>query len=465
MCGAWLQFNVESTVSKEYDFSELNGLSVNSTDNLSVATASSNTILLNNTLKLLVSGDSFYFPNLTFPFIGGINASNLFNVTFIIDGTLFFSDDRQSWPNNNEGRVLDCITFVNITSVTFTSNGIGTLNGHGRNWWDYVYGIVRLSGLGALNNDNRPRLFHIIGSKDIIVEKLLFKNSPYWSFYSENSDGLIVRYSTVDVRRDNKDVHDIYDLTAFNTDGFDVTGKNVYMHDLVIWNQDDCISVKDGSENMLFERITASGLGLVIGSIGQSRVNNITFRNSVLNHSFKGIYLKTRWYDAVSIGETVIISNILYENITINEPEQWAIWIGPAQQEGHNACSLLWPFLNESFLWPSLGECPMSGAQTWVNITLKDITINNPALNEYNSKYYGGVLLGNSSNPMQNVIFDNVVVNSQDPKFSIAKGDGFYICNTNGINGIATGSTNPVPGPLCFKTDHDLNEHKERSEL
>ena len=34
------------------------------------------------------------------------------------------------------------------------------------------------------------------------------------------------------------------DITAFNTDGFDVTGRNVWIHDCVVWNQDDCIAVK-----------------------------------------------------------------------------------------------------------------------------------------------------------------------------------------------------------------------------
>jgi hypothetical protein len=41
---------------------------------------------------------------------------------------------------------------------------------------------------------------------------------------------------------------------------------------------DDSFCVKDGSSNMLFERLTSSGLGLTIGSIGGSTVRNITFR-------------------------------------------------------------------------------------------------------------------------------------------------------------------------------------------
>lgn len=68
-------------------------------------------------------------------------------------------------------------------------------------------------------------LFKITRSKDIIVENLLFKNSPYWTFYSQYSNGLEIRYSQIDVRWDQKDKHDLIDIQAFNTDGFDVTGN------------------------------------------------------------------------------------------------------------------------------------------------------------------------------------------------------------------------------------------------
>jgi len=134
----------------------------------------------------------------------------------------------------------------------------------------------------------------------------------------------------VDARWTNIDRHTLLDLTAFNTDGFDFTGVNVHVHDCNVWNQDDCFAVKDGSENMLIEYVNCSGLGLVIGSIGDSRVNNITFRNAYLHNTVKGIYLKTRWNDKAPIGDAASISNILFENIVMDAPEQFAIWIGPA---------------------------------------------------------------------------------------------------------------------------------------
>jgi len=82
------------------------------------------------------------------------------------------------------------------------------------------------------------------------------------------------------------------------------------------------------SENMLFERIYASGLGLSIGSIGPTPehtcVRNITFRNCTMENTFKGLYIKSKPGNG-----TAEISDILYEDIVINNPSQWAIWIGP----------------------------------------------------------------------------------------------------------------------------------------
>jgi polygalacturonase len=107
-----------------------------------------------------------------------------------------------------------------------------------------------------------------------------------------------VRFTDIVAARDSQPDHDLYDLSAFNTDGFDVTGRNVWIHDCSVWNQDDCIAVKDDasgvSEDMLFERITASGVGLTIGSIGGSTVRNITFRDCYMPNTFKGLYLKFR---------------------------------------------------------------------------------------------------------------------------------------------------------------------------
>lgn len=261
----------------------------------------------------------------------------------------------------------------------------------------------------------------------MVIENILLLNSPYWTLYAENSNNVEIRYVDVSARITDLPGHSLIDLQAFNTDGFDVTGRNVYIHHSNIYNQDDCISVKDDSQHMLFEYISCSGLGLVIGSIGNSIVQNITFRHSVLPKTVKGIYMKSRWYDS-GPSDTSLISNILYENITIIEPQQYAIWIGPAQQTGQ-PCSLLWGL-------DPWSQCSISGCMTWRNILLKDILIINP-------EQTPGVLMGNDTNPMKNVIFDNVNVignNIGDYPWGVD-----YFCEY--INGESTKSS---PKPLCF---------------
>jgi len=191
---------------------------------------------------------------------------------------------------------------------------------------------------------------------------------------------------------------------------------------------------------MLFERITASGLGLTIGSIAAETVRNITFRDCYMFRTYKGIYLKFRALNAPGL-----IEDITYENIVMDSPEQWAIWIGPAQQAdsinfcGAHPCSLCWPRIP----WT---KCNVPELGQYVNITLRNITINNP-------KWSPGVLLGSHKFPMTGVVFEDVVVNNPG---SYPWKDYYYKCEN--VEGIAIGRTWPVPP--CFKAA-DGDQHQD----
>jgi hypothetical protein len=43
-----------------------------------------------------------------------------------------------------------------------------------------------------------------------------------------------VRFSTISAARTDLETHDLIDMTAFNTDGWDVTGRNVWVHDVEV---------------------------------------------------------------------------------------------------------------------------------------------------------------------------------------------------------------------------------------
>lgn len=377
--------------------------------------------ILNETLQSLLPGQTLYIHG-TYHVMGGIVAHGLTNITIDLDGRLIFSKRTRRWPRSSRGRdgrsVLECIHLIEPNNITLTSryplpDGGGVLDGSGAAWWGLPFlGYVR-------NLEDRPRLLRITHGTNILLEHWLLLNSPYWSTLFEYVNGLVVRYVGILARRTSSESHSLLDLSAFNTDGLDVSGRNVLVHDCNIWTQDDIIAVKDGpivdndhhkdfnpnqpmrvSENMLFERINGTGLGLTIGSIGNwSAVRNISFVDCYLPRTYKGIYLK---FNRKSKNAS-LIQDIRFENIVMDEPEQYPIWIGPAQQADSvniceaNPCSLCWPVVPGA-------ECKGERNGTYSRILLKNVSINRP-------KQGAGIIMGSTDNPMQNVVFDGVRVN------------------------------------------------------
>ena len=142
-----------------------------------------------------------------------------------------------------------------------------------------------------------------------------------------------IGHCAIDNRENADDSHDVLNLDAFNTDGFDVAGRDIHIHDCVVWNQDDCFTIQpldstaynsQCTENVLVENVEASGLGLTVGAVHPTRahncVRNVTFRNATMHHTFKGIYVKSgSSSDALASGE---ITNIRYEDILMDTPSQ-----------------------------------------------------------------------------------------------------------------------------------------------
>ena len=45
------------------------------------------------------------------------------------------------------------------------------------------------------------------------------------------------------------------------TDGMDIDGTNIYVHDCQVHNGDECVTMKSGTKNALVERIFCDGTG------------------------------------------------------------------------------------------------------------------------------------------------------------------------------------------------------------
>lgn len=377
-------------------------------DDRSHEIARQNSALLSAALELASERTLLIPPGRTFYLEHGVRGDHLHDIVIQIDGTLHFvRNHHETNDDQTHKRPSPCLTLHRCHNVTLTSsrpNGQrGVIDGGGPEWWGLpVVGYVQIQ-------EHRPVLLQLNLTQHALVEHILLRDAPLYTMSFRDVNHVEVRYMSIVNRRTQKDGHGLLDLTAFNTDGIDVSGHNVYVHDVDIWNQDDCIAVKDNfygesniSSNMVFQRINASGLGLTIGSIGGSTVRNITFRDSYLHKSFKGIYLKFREPNMTYWHTHGLIEDILFENITMEAPQQWAIWIGPAQQSDSvnvckgNPCSLCWP-------WVPFASCRAVDQSKYRNITLRNVTINNP-------KGSPGVILGNENNMIESITFDNVVV-------------------------------------------------------
>jgi len=79
---------------------------------------------------------------------------------------------------------MESITFVNATNVTFTSSGMGTIEGNGAKWWGLPF-------IGYLERaENRPRLFLMHSPKDVLFENILLHNAPYHTWSAYDVEGL-----------------------------------------------------------------------------------------------------------------------------------------------------------------------------------------------------------------------------------------------------------------------------------
>lgn len=92
-------------------------------------------------------------------------------------------------------------------------------------------------------------------------------------------------------------------------DGIDVWSTNIWIHDVMVTNKDECVTVKSPSSNILVENIYCNWSGgCAMGSLGEDvDVSNITYRNVYTWNS-------NQMYMIKSYGGSGTVKNVLLEN-------------------------------------------------------------------------------------------------------------------------------------------------------
>ncbi|KKY37096.1 putative glycoside hydrolase family 28 protein [Diaporthe ampelina] len=137
----------------------------------------------------------------------------------------------------------------------FSSNGSGVMQGYG-------YEIHKSGSLSG------ARLLRVIKTSDFSVHDLKFVDAPAFHISLDTSTN-----------------GELYNLAIRGgdhggLDGIDVWGTNIHIHDVMVTNKDECVTVKSPAQNILIEQIycNLSG-GSAIGSLAAgTAISNIAYR-------------------------------------------------------------------------------------------------------------------------------------------------------------------------------------------
>ncbi|KAI9688333.1 MAG: hypothetical protein M1822_001281 [Bathelium mastoideum] len=190
--------------------------------------------------------------------------------------------------------------FISVNGCTdfefFSGNSKGAIQGYG---YEYIE-----------NGTYGTRLLRFTNVNHFSVHGFALVDSPsYYIVFDTCSNGEI--YNII-----------IRGIQIGETDGIDVWGENIWVHDVEVTNGDECVTVKSPAKNFLIESIycNLSG-GTAIGSLGTgTAISNIYYRNLYMNQA-DACYLKTNNGDGTVTDvtwDTVIVHGGAYI-LAVNE--------------------------------------------------------------------------------------------------------------------------------------------------
>ncbi|KAJ7613707.1 pectin lyase-like protein [Mycena polygramma] len=220
---------------------------------------------------------------------------------FLLKSNVVF-DDAKNWNLHIAGNIyLPYLPSLTGTMLTFENcenillNGPGAIFGNG-----YRY---RPGGDLTLN-PSRPRLIRFQDCNDCEITAVTLYDAPQFH---------------VTIIGNNNEAHDMAIIASHigETDGFDMSGNNNYVHDVSVENGDECVTVKTPTNGFVAERITCKfTAGCNIGSFGDANtavdVQNVVYSDVTISNSDAGVMIKS-YPDNVGT-----VKNITYNTFTLS---------------------------------------------------------------------------------------------------------------------------------------------------
>ncbi|KIJ52337.1 glycoside hydrolase family 28 protein, partial [Sphaerobolus stellatus SS14] len=220
---------------------------------------------------------------------------------FLMKSTVTF-DGAQNWNLHITGNIyLPFNPSLTGTMFTFQSCNNILLNGPGA---IYGNGYRYRPGGNLTMYPSRPRLIRFQDCNNCEITSVTLYDSPMFH---------------VTIIGNNNVAHNMAILATHigETDGFDVSGNNNYVHDVTVENGDECVTVKTPTNGFRAENIQCRWTaGCNIGSYGSGTtgvsVQNVSYKNVTISNSDAGVELKSYPNCAGTV------TNITYTDFTLS---------------------------------------------------------------------------------------------------------------------------------------------------
>ncbi|XP_021734520.1 polygalacturonase At1g48100-like [Chenopodium quinoa] len=206
-------------------------------------------------------------------------------IVFQLEGTIMPPDGPESWPKNSSKR--QWLIFYRIHGLTLQGGGL--IDGRGDKWWNLPCKPHKgINGTTLPGPCDSPVAIRFFGSTNLTLRGLRIMNSPQFHIRVDSCQNVSVDSLVIKSPGNSP-----------NTDGIHVENTNdVTIHNSVISNGDDCISIGANTHNLDIRNVTCGpSHGISIGSLGvhnsKACVSNITVSNCMIKHSDNGVRIKT----------------------------------------------------------------------------------------------------------------------------------------------------------------------------
>ena len=328
----------------------------------------------------------------TGPFELASNTALVLDKAAVIRGSAQFSDWGQASGGSDEAKlpVSPLITGKELSNVAIL--GEGTVDGNGAVWWQRFRAEVAAGAPkqgqakpGQKPATPRPHLIRLTNCRSVHVAGVTLKDAPNFHLVPQKCEDVLI-----------EDVKIFAPDDSPNTDGIDPTScRNVLIRRCLIDVGDDNISFKSNRKSWPLENVLVTdctfkhGHGASIGSNFGSGVRNLTVQNCTFEGTDNAIRLKS------SRDRGGPVENVTYRDITMKN-------VGTATT--FNLFYADKPGVKARETKPVTESTPIVRGIRVINVTCE-------------SAKNAGDIIGLPEMPIDDVLFENVRINSQKGMF------------------------------------------------